>query len=205
MEALARKVLEKPIEILVGGKSIVAKEIEQHAMLLDEGQKYLKLLELLGQYQESGNVLVFVEKQEKADDISNQLMHSGYISCAPLHGGIDQFDRDSTIVDFKMGRLKLLVATSVAARGLDVKKLILVVNYDCPNHYEDYVHRVGRTGRAGNKGTAYTFVLPSGQEKMAGEVCRAFELAGATPPEDVKANWETFRDQMRAEGIEVSR
>lgn len=55
------------------------------------------------------------------------------------------------------------VATSVAARGLDVKKLILVVNYDCPNHYEDYVHRVGRTGRAGNKGFAYTFILPSGK------------------------------------------
>ena len=64
--------------------------------------------------------------------------------------------------DFKAARLKLLVATSVAARGLDVKKLVLVVNYDCPNHYEDYVHRVGRTGRAGNKGFAYTFVLPVG-------------------------------------------
>lgn len=55
------------------------------------------------------------------------------------------------------------MATSVAARGLDVKKLILVVNYDCPNHYEDYVHRVGRTGRAGNKGYSYTFILPEGK------------------------------------------
>lgn len=62
-------------------------------------------------------------------------------SCMSLHGGIDQFDRDSTILDFKSGRVKLLIATSVAARGLDVKQLILVVNYDCPNHYEDYVHR----------------------------------------------------------------
>lgn len=55
--------------------------------------------------------------------------------------GIDQFDRDSTIIDFKSGKVKLLIATSVAARGLDVKHLVLVVNYDCPNHYEDYVHR----------------------------------------------------------------
>lgn len=55
--------------------------------------------------------------------------------------GIDQFDRDSTIIDFKSGKVKLLVATSVAARGLDVKQLVLVINYDCPNHYEDYVHR----------------------------------------------------------------
>lgn len=58
------------------------------------------------------------------------------------------------------------VATSVAARGLDIKKLILVVNYDCPNHYEDYVHRVGRTGRAGNKGYAYTFILPTGYSSI---------------------------------------
>lgn len=65
--------------------------------------------------------------------------------------GIDQYDRDSIINDFKNGACRLMVATSVAARGLDVKQLILVVNYSCPNHYEDYVHRAGRTGRAGNK------------------------------------------------------
>lgn len=58
-----------------------------------------------------------------------------------LHGGVDQIDRDSTILDFKAGRVPIMVATSVAARGLDVKQLILVVNFDCPNHYEDYVHR----------------------------------------------------------------
>ena len=67
------------------------------------------------------------------------------------HLGIDQYDRDSIISDFKNGVNRLLIATSVAARGLDVKNLILVVNYSCPNHYEDYVHRCGRTGRAGRK------------------------------------------------------
>ena len=74
--------------------------------------------------------------------------------------GIDQYDRDSIISDFKNGACRLMVATSVAARGLDVKQLILVVNYNCPNHYEDYVHRAGRTGRAGNKvGTPLKFVI----------------------------------------------
>uniref|UniRef100_A0AC34F2X4 RNA helicase n=1 Tax=Panagrolaimus sp. ES5 TaxID=591445 RepID=A0AC34F2X4_9BILA len=168
MEALARKVLDKPVEIQVGGRSVVCKDIEQHAMILNEEQKYFKLLELLGLFWEKGSVIVFVEKQEKADDLVSKLMKSGY-NCAPLHGAIDQSDRDSALIDFKQGALKLLIATSVAARGLDVKKLILVVNYDCPNHYEDYVHRVGRTGRAGNKGYAYTFILPEGQEKYAGE------------------------------------
>lgn len=72
-------------------------------------------------------------------------------SSPPVLQGIDQYDRDSIINDFKNGACRLMVATSVAARGLDVKQLILVVNYNCPNHYEDYVHRAGRTGRAGNK------------------------------------------------------
>ena len=68
-------------------------------------------------------------------------MNASYTNCSSLHGGIDQYDRDSTITDFKSGKIQILVATSVAARGLDVKELVLVVNYDCPNHYEDYVHR----------------------------------------------------------------
>ncbi|MCP9266092.1 Apoptosis regulator Bcl-2 [Dirofilaria immitis] len=185
MEALARKILDKPIEIMCCNSG--------------RAPKMLKLLELLGVYWENGNVLVFVDKQEKADDLVAQLMRSGY-NCAPLHGGIDQFDRDSTILDYKAGKIKLLVATSVAARGLDIKKLILVVNYDCPNHYEDYVHRVGRTGRAGNKGYAYTFILPTGQERMAGEVCRAFETAGKEPPEALKKMWEDYKAHMAAEG-----
>ena len=63
-------------------------------------------------------------------------MNASYTSCSSLHGGIDQYDRDSTITNFKSGKIKILVATSVAARGLDVKELVVVINYDCPNHYE---------------------------------------------------------------------
>ena len=146
MEALARRALNKPIEVQVGGRSIVCKEVEQHVVVLEDDQKFLKLLELLGIYQEQGSIIVFVDKQENADTLLKDLLKAGY-PCLSLHGGVDQYDRDSTITDFKSGRAKLLVATSVAARGLDVKHLILVVNYDCPNHYEDYVHRCGRTGR----------------------------------------------------------
>ena len=68
-----------------------------------------------------------------------------------LHGSLDQCDKDSTIMDFKASSVKLLVATSVAARGLDVKSFVFVINYDCPNHYEDYVHRCGRTVCAGTR------------------------------------------------------
>merc|ERR1719509_605806 len=144
MEALARRILQKPVEVQVGGRSVVSNEIEQHAFVVEEDKKFLKLLEVVGNYVHLGSVLVFVDKQEHADGLLKDLMNAGYTSCASLHGGIDQYDRDSTIVDFKSSKTQILVATSVAARGLDVKKLVLVVNYDCPNHYEDYVHRPGR-------------------------------------------------------------
>lgn len=151
MEALARRILTRPVEVQVGGRSVVCKDVEQHVVVLEEDQKFYKLLEILGHYQDKGSTIIFVDKQENADTLLKDLMKASY-SCMSLHGGIDQCDRDSTILDFKAGRTKLLVATSVAARGLDVKQLVLVINYDCPNHYEDYVHRCGRTGRAGNKG-----------------------------------------------------
>ncbi|PNF43480.1 putative ATP-dependent RNA helicase DDX46 [Cryptotermes secundus] len=201
MEALARRILTKPIEIQVGGRSVVCKEVEQHVVILEEEQKFLKLLELLGHYQGLGSIIVFVDKQENADILLKDLMKASY-QCMSLHGGIDQFDRDSTIVDFKSGKVRLLVATSVAARGLDVKHLILVVNYDCPNHYEDYVHRCGRTGRAGNKGFAYTFITPE-QERYAGDIIRALELSLVPVPDPLRMLWDRYKAKQAAEGKKV--
>ncbi|XP_043202478.1 probable ATP-dependent RNA helicase DDX46 isoform X2 [Amphibalanus amphitrite] len=201
MEALARRILIKPVEVQVGGKSIVCKDVEQHVILLDESQKFFKLLELLGKSDQQESTLIFVDKQESADDLLKDLMKAMY-PCMALHGGIDQFDRDSTINDFKSGKINLLIATSVAARGLDVKHLTLVVNYDCPNHYEDYVHRCGRTGRAGNKGRAYTF-LTEDNARQAGDIIKALELSESNVPTDLKQLWEQYRQQQSAEGKKV--
>ena len=198
MEALARKILTKPIEVQVGGRSIVCKDVHQSVMVIDDHQKFYKLLELLGIYYEKGSVLVFVERQEAADALIRDLMKSSY-SCMALHGGMDQFDRDSTIADFKNGTTKILVATSVAARGLDVKHLNLVVNYDCPSHYEDYVHRCGRTGRAGNKGFAYTFISPE-QSKLVGDIIKALELSGGHISDEVEDMWKKYVEKLQAEG-----
>ncbi|XP_066992416.2 probable ATP-dependent RNA helicase DDX46 isoform X3 [Anabrus simplex] len=201
MEALARRILTKPVEVQVGGRSVVCKEVEQHIIVIEEDQKFLKLLELLGHFHSLGSVIVFVDKQENADSLLKDLMKASY-NCMSLHGGVDQYDRDSTIVDFKSGKVKLLVATSVAARGLDVKQLILVVNYDCPNHYEDYVHRCGRTGRAGNKGFAYTFITPE-QERYAGDLVRAMELCQVPVPEPLRILWDRYKAKQAAEGKKV--
>ena len=167
--------MKNPVEITVGGNSIVAVTINQFIELHTEDSKFFRLLELLGVWYEKGSTLIFVDRQESADRIFSDLSKAKY-QCLPLHAGRDQADRDSAIADFKNGDVKILVATSVAARGLDVKNLTLVVNYDVPNHYEDYVHRVGRTGRAGNKGTAYTFITRE-QESHAPELVKALSLS----------------------------
>uniref|UniRef100_A0A672GCA4 Probable ATP-dependent RNA helicase DDX46 n=1 Tax=Salarias fasciatus TaxID=181472 RepID=A0A672GCA4_SALFA len=198
MEALARRILVKPIEVQVGGRSVVCSDVEQHVLVIDEEKKFLKLLEILGHYQEKGSVIIFVDKQEHADGLLKDLMKASY-PCMSLHGGIDQYDRDSIINDFKNGACRLMVATSVAARGLDVKQLILVVNYNCPNHYEDYVHRAGRTGRAGNKGYAYTFITED-QVRYAGDIIKALELSGSPVPAELERLWSSFKDQQKAEG-----
>lgn len=198
MEALARRILSKPLEIQVGGRSVVCSDVEQHVLVIEEDKKFLKLLEILGHYQEKGSVIIFVDKQEHADGLLKDLMKASY-PCMSLHGGIDQYDRDSIINDFKNGACRLMVATSVAARGLDVKQLILVVNYNCPNHYEDYVHRAGRTGRAGNKGYAYTFITED-QVRYAGDIIKALELSGSPVPPELEQLWASFKDQQKAEG-----
>ena len=187
MDSLARKILHKPVEITVGGRSVVAAEIEQIVEVRPEDTKFNRLLEILGQmYNEDPEcrTLVFVDRQEAADNLLRELMRKGYL-CMSLHGGKDQVDRDSTIVDFKAGVVPIVIATSVAARGLDVKQLKLVINYDAPNHMEDYVHRAGRTGRAGNKGTCVTFITTD-QDRYSVDIYRALKASNATVNKDLE-------------------
>lgn len=173
VERLARMILKQPVEIVIGGNSVAANTIDQHIEVRAEESKFRRLLQLLGVWYDKGSSLVFVDRQDNADRIYGDLSKAGYL-CMSLHGGMDQADRDSALADFKNGVVKVLVATSVAARGLDVKDLTLVVNFDVPNHYEDYVHRVGRTGRAGRAGTAHTFITPD-QGMFAGDMVKALE------------------------------
>lgn len=140
MEALARQLLVDPVEIQVGGRSVVNADIEQYVEIRPEADRFLRLLEVLGEWYEKGKIIIFVQSQDKCDTLFRDLLKSGY-PCLSLHGGKDQSDRECTIGDFKGAVCNILVATSVAARGLDVRDLVLVVNYDVPNHHEDYVHR----------------------------------------------------------------
>ncbi|TQV96830.1 pre-mRNA-processing ATP-dependent RNA helicase PRP5 [Cordyceps javanica] len=199
IDSLTKKVLKSPVEITVGGRSVVAKEIEQIVEVRDENTKFHRVLELLGELydrDEDARSLIFVERQEKADDLLKELMVKGY-PCMSIHGGKDQIDRDSTISDFKKGVVPILIATSVAARGLDVKQLKLVINYDAPNHLEDYVHRAGRTGRAGNTGVAVTFITPE-QENCAPGIAKALEQSEQPVPERLNEMRKAHREKVKS-------
>ena len=105
-----------------------------------------------------GKALIFAEEKTTCDWLSSCLRREARVSCSAIHGSKDQGTRQKALEDFKSGNLKILVATDVAARGLDIKGVGLVVNYDAPKNIEGYVHRIGRTGRAGTKGFAVTFL-----------------------------------------------
>ena len=197
VETLARKVLSQPVEIQLGGRSVVNSDITQIIEIRPEEERFLRLLQLLGEWYEKGKILVFVSSQDRCDGIFRDLLRAGY-PCLSLHGGKDQYDRESTISDFKSNVCNVLVATSVAARGLDVKELVLVVNYDCPNHHEEYVHRVGRTGRAGRKGTAVTFISPTDEDQYAPDLVKALTESGAPVPNDLAAMSQNFLAKKKA-------
>lgn len=203
MEAHARKILTKPILIQVGGRSVVCKDVNQTVEIIEEHDKFLRLIPILQKHVDNqSSAIVFVSKQSKADSLLEDLMQAYDPNCLVLHGGIDKDDRISTFASFKGGQTKVLVATSVAARGLDVKDCICVVNYDVPNHYEDYVHRCGRTGRMGNKGYAYTFITPD-QGQYAAEVIKALELSCNPVPNELQNLWDTFKIEAEKMGKKV--
>lgn len=195
VETLAKKILTRPVEIVVGNRGQVGRNILQIIEVIEPEKKKVKLLEILGYWSSKGQILIFVDKQTEADNLFVELVSYGY-SPLVLHGGQDMVDRQFTINDFKRGAKNILIATSLCARGLDIKKLCLVVNYSCPTFKEDYTHRIGRTGRAGNKGTAITFITPD-EDQYAGDIIQALQLANVDPPEDLLRLHERFMVKVR--------
>lgn len=203
MAALARKALNNPAEVIIGGRSKVAPEITQVISLVAPSyeKKISKTLLHLGQLfseDENSQVLIFTERQETAEDLLSKLFKAKYFSVNTIHGAKDQTDRNEAINEFKQGVLSILIATSVAARGLDVPGLAMVFNFDCPTHLEDYVHRCGRTGRAGNKGTAITLIENPGQERFAVHVVKALKESGTEVPADLQQMADTFHEKAKS-------
>lgn len=153
---LARGLLNNPVEISVSPRNTTAVSVEQWIVPVDKKQKAALLIHLIQQKQWS-QVLVFSKTKHGANKLARQLDDAG-IKSAAIHGNKSQGARTKALADFKNAQVQVLVATDIAARGLDIDQLPHVVNFDLPNVAEDYVHRIGRTGRAGASGQAVSLV-----------------------------------------------
>jgi ATP-dependent RNA helicase RhlE len=158
VEALARKYLRKPLVIQVGRRSSAASTVTHAVYPVPRDRKTDLLAELL---KEKGmdSVLIFSRTKHGADKVVRHLESKG-ISATAMHADKSQGERMRALEDFKSGKVRVLVATDIAQRGLDVSGISHVINYDVPQQPEDYVHRIGRTGRAASTGDAFTFMAP---------------------------------------------
>ena len=158
VEALARKYLRKPIVVQVGRRSSAASTVTHAVYPVPRDRKTDLLAELLKK-EGMDSVLIFSRTKHGADKIVRHLESKG-ISATAMHADKSQGERTRALEDFKSGKVRVLIATDIAQRGLDVSGISHVVNYDVPQQAEDYVHRIGRTGRAASTGDAFTFMAP---------------------------------------------
>ncbi|XP_034831382.1 uncharacterized protein [Maniola hyperantus] len=167
VQNLAEEFLHDYIQINIGSLSLSANHnILQIVDVCEEWEKNDKLLTLLTEIssEEETKTIIFAETKRKVDEITKTINRAGWRALA-IHGDKNQQDRDYVLQQFRNSRAGVLVATDVAARGLDVEDVKFVINYDYPNNSEDYVHRIGRTGRSQNTGTAYTLFTPNNSAK----------------------------------------
>jgi ATP-dependent RNA helicase RhlE len=191
IKQLANELLDSPMEIQVARQNTTAEQISQVVHPVDKNRKRELLSHMIG----TGNwrqVLVFTRTKHLANRLSKQLEQDG-LSAAAIHGNKSQGARTRALADFKNGNTRVLVATDIAARGLDIEQLPHVVNFELPNVPEDYVHRIGRTGRAGLNGEAVSLVcvdekkLLADIEKLLKSRIEKVVIPGYEPDESIKA------------------
>ncbi|KAI8388286.1 P-loop containing nucleoside triphosphate hydrolase protein [Radiomyces spectabilis] len=166
VERLAKKYLRRPAVVTIGTAGQAVETVEQRVeMISDEGRKKNRLLEILNSGQYAPPVIIFVNQKKGVDILAKSLNKMGQ-HAVTLHGGKSQEQRESALAQLKSGTAEVLVATDVAGRGIDVKNVSLVINYDMAKNIEDYTHRIGRTGRAGQSGVAITFLSNNDTDVM---------------------------------------
>ncbi|GMP33854.1 hypothetical protein CsSME_00006989 [Camellia sinensis var. sinensis] len=186
VETLARQFLRNPYKVIIGSPYLKANQsINQVVEVVTEVAKYNRLIRLLKEVMDGNRILIFMETKKGCDQVTRQLRMDGWPALS-IHGDKNQAERDWVLAEFKSGRSLIMTATDVAARGLDVKDIKCVVNYDFPSSLEDYVHRIGRTGRAGAKGMAFTFFTHS-NAKFARDLIKILQEAGQIVPPTLAA------------------
>uniref|UniRef100_A0A8C6LCF3 RNA helicase n=1 Tax=Nothobranchius furzeri TaxID=105023 RepID=A0A8C6LCF3_NOTFU len=175
---LAEDFLREYIQINIGALELSANHnILQIVDVCMETEKDDKLIQLMEEImaEKENKTIIFVETKKRCDDLTRKMRRDGWPAMC-IHGDKSQPERDWVLTEFRSGKAPILIATDVASRGLDVEDVKFVINYDYPNSSEDYVHRIGRTARSTNKGTAYTFFTP-GNLRQARDLVRVLEEA----------------------------
>ncbi|MHC1747841.1 MAG: DEAD/DEAH box helicase [Cellulosilyticaceae bacterium] len=164
IENISKKYMKQPEVIGIELDVPKGNQIEQIQYPVSAKDK-MALLEKLTIVENPDSCIVFCNTKQQVDDVEKELVEKDY-TCSKIHGGMEQRDREQVMEDFRKGYFRYLVATDVAARGIDIEHITHVINYDVPENIENYVHRIGRTGRAGRKGKAITLVAPNEKRDM---------------------------------------
>lgn len=211
VQTLANTLLHEPVRIDVLPEPQSQPDIVQRAIAVDASKRTQLLRHLIAQHGWS-RVLVFVATKHAAEIVADKLRKAG-LDAEPFHGELSQGKRTQVLTDFKASRLKVMVATDVAARGIDISQLPVVVNYDLPRSTTDYTHRIGRTGRAGESGLALSFVSAATEahfrliEKRQGLALAREQIAGFEPTDTtpaapstggIKGKRPSKKDKLRA-------
>jgi superfamily II DNA/RNA helicase len=203
---LARRILHEPVEVNIS-ISKPPEKIIQEAFVVYDAQKPA-LIKYLLKSKSTETVLIFCSKKNNVKDLTRELKRAGF-AADEIHSDLDQNMREQVLSSFVHGRVKILVATDILSRGIDIDNIDLVINYDVPNDGEDYVHRIGRTARAETDGTAYTLINEKEQKKflqieqlLGKPVTKAIvpEQFGATPnyqPASFSAGKKRFSNNNR--------
>ena len=192
---ISQKYLNNPERISVGSLSTPIEKIKQETFEITQDKKYHELINQL--VERSGSILVFVKTKHGADKIVKRLKFDGH-KADVIHGNLRQSKRDRVINGFRNGNSRILIATDVAARGLDIPVIKHVINYDLPQVPEDYIHRIGRTGRAGKDGSALTF-LTSSDRSMWNSISKLID-PNYRPPERKENPKRSFKRVKKGKG-----
>ncbi|MGL4373889.1 MAG: DEAD/DEAH box helicase, partial [Turicibacter sp.] len=197
IKRLSQKYMSSPLEIEIESPSISTDMVEHALYRVMEQEKFQTLIDLLT-VEIPERCMIFCSTKEAVDALYSGLKRNGF-PIERLHGGLEQRDRFETMKNFKLGKFSYLVATDVAARGIDVSGVTHVVNYDLPGEKDSFVHRIGRAGRAGTKGKAITFANPF-EKKLLGQIQDyiGFDLPLCEVPtaDEVDAAEEAFRTKL---------
>jgi ATP-dependent RNA helicase DeaD len=196
IRALATHYLKSPVHIHVHTENVTLDAIQQIIIDIDESNKEDKLCQQLDEYRPY-LALVFCHTRQRASDLNTKLIQKGYLS-DELHGDLSQAKRERVMRRFSDAKIQILVATDIAARGLDIEGITHVFNYDIPHDVESYIHRIGRTGRAGQSGVAVTFVIPEERHYL-----KLIEHGIGTSIERFKASGQKVTTKPGRRGLNV--